>query len=439
MCRRNHRIAFFLIRKREAKQAKLQKQKAARYRDQLEIEQIINHFATSMNSISNTDDLLWDVARNCISKLNFEDCVIYLKDENQNVLIQKAAFGPKTSKESLVNGHTDKINAPVTIPVGKGITGHVALMGKAEIVADTSLDERYIVDDDRRLSEIAVPIIANETVIGVIDSEHSQKNFYTERHLQILTTIAALCATKINTVKAEQQAIEKEMEVLRLNKDFATSQLTALRMQMNPHFIFNALNSIQHYILQGNVVEANKYLSRFSKLQRDILHCSNQQFISLEKELEILNAYLQLEQYRFGGNFTYKITMTDEIEPVEIMIPPMILQPFVENSIWHGLMPLQTERKLSIYFDLESDDILIACLRDNGIGRAASVKLKETNGQMKTGHESKGMSMVQQRLQLLQQQYDKPFEAAISDITDIKGSIIGTQVELKIFIGNKKV
>jgi putative methionine-R-sulfoxide reductase with GAF domain len=165
-------LLFILIRSREAKQAKLQKQKAAGYREQLEIEQIINHFATSMNSISNTDDLLWDVAKNCISKLNFEDCVIYLKDEDRNVLIQKAAFGPKTSKESLTNGHSDKINAPVTIPVGKGITGHVALMGKAEIVGDTSLDERYIVDDDRRFSEIAVPIIANETVIGVIDSEH---------------------------------------------------------------------------------------------------------------------------------------------------------------------------------------------------------------------------------------------------------------------------
>jgi ligand-binding sensor domain-containing protein len=233
--------------------------------------------------------------------------------------------------------------------------------------------------------------------------------------------------------------LEKEMEVLRLHKDFATSQLTALRMQMNPHFIFNALNSIQHYMLQGNVVEANKYLSKFSKLQRDILHCSSRQFISLEKELEILTAYLQLEQFRFGGNFTYKINMTDEIEPVEIMIPPMILQPFVENSIWHGLMPLQTERKLSIYFDLESEDILVACLRDNGIGRAASVKLKQTSGQMKTGHESKGMSMVQQRLQLLQQQYDKPFEAAISDITDIKGNVMGTEVKLKIFIGSKKV
>jgi hypothetical protein len=237
--------------------------------------------------------------------------------------------------------------------------------------------------------------------------------------------------------KAEQQAMEKEMEVLRLNKDFATSQLTALRMQMNPHFIFNALNSIQHYILQGNVVDANKYLSKFSKLQRDILHCSNHQFISLEKELEILTAYLQLEQYRFGGNFTWKINMTEDIEPVEIMVPPMILQPFVENSIWHGLMPVQTERKLSIYFELESDDILLVSVRDNGIGRAASARLKGGE-QINSEHESKGMLMIKQRLQLLQQQYDKPFEVSISDIAGTNGDVMGTHVELKFFIGNKK-
>src|SRR6185436_1288197 len=110
-----------------------------------------------------------------------------------------------------------------------------------------------------------------------------------------------------------------------------------------PHFIFNALNSVQHFILQGNVVEANKYLSKFSKLQREILHCSNQQFITLEKEIEILSRYLELEQYRVGESFSWKINMTDEIEPVEIKIPPMVLQPFVENAIWHGLMPRPSE------------------------------------------------------------------------------------------------
>jgi ligand-binding sensor domain-containing protein len=236
--------------------------------------------------------------------------------------------------------------------------------------------------------------------------------------------------------KQKEREIEKEMEVLRLNKDFATSQLTALRTQMNPHFIFNALNSIQHYILQGNVVEANKYLSKFSKLQRDILHCSTQQFISLDKELEILTAYLQLEQYRFGGNFTWKINMTEDIEPVEIMVPPMILQPFVENSIWHGLMPVQTERTLSIFFELESDDIMLVSVRDNGIGRAAAARLKGVDQNNKE-HESKGMYMVKQRLQLLQQQYDKPFEVSIDDITGINGEVMGTNVGLKFFIGNK--
>ena len=417
-----------LIKEREAEKTALQKIKATSYRDQLEIEKIINYFAASMNNVNSIDEILWDVARNCISKLDFEDCVIYLKDESRNMLVQKAAWGPKTTLEN-------KIINPIEIPPGKGIVGSVALSGKAEIIADTAADARYIVDDIKRLSEIAVPIVNNGAVIGVIDSEHTQKNFYTARHLQILVTIASLCAGKIDILQAEQQTREKEMEVLRLNKDVATSQLTALRMQMNPHFIFNALNSVQHYILQGNVAEANKYLSKFSKLQRDILHCSSMQFITLEKEIEILNAYLQLEQFRFGENFVYRISMTGEIDPDEIKIPPMMLQPFVENAIWHGLMPLRTERNLDISFTLHSDDILLATIRDNGIGRQASARLKHSNG---AGHASKGMSMVQQRLQLLQQQYDKPFDAVITDITDVSGAVHGTQVTLKIFIGDKK-
>ncbi|MES2777570.1 MAG: histidine kinase [Bacteroidota bacterium] len=420
-----------LVKEREAAKTAMQQLKAAGYREQLEIEQIINHFATSMNSITSIGELAWDVAKNCISKLNFEDCVIYLKDENRNILIQKAAWGPKTTEEN-------KIINPIEILPGMGIVGHVAMTGKAEIISDTSQDDRYIVDDIYRLSEITVPIINNGKVLGVIDSEHTQKDFYTKRHLQILETIASLCAGKIDTIKAAQQIREKEMELLRLHKDVATSQLTTLRMQMNPHFIFNALNSVQHFILQGNVVEANKYLSRFSKLQREILHCSNQQFITLEKEIEVLSSYLQLEQFRFGEGFVYEINMTNEIEPVEIKIPPMMLQPFVENAIWHGLMPLKTQRQLTIHFDLYTDDILLATIRDNGIGRDASARLKQTNGSLKKEHESKGMGIVQQRLQLLQQQYDKPFDATITDITDVNGMVQGTQVTLKIFIGNTK-
>lgn len=410
-------------------EAIIQQQKAVAYKEQLEIEQIINHFATSMNGLNSIDDILWDVAKNCISKLQFEDCVIYMKNAEDGLLIQKAAWGPKMAIENT-------IHQPIEIKPGHGIVGSVFVSGKPEIVNDTTADHRYLVDDAKRLSEITVPIISDEEVIGIIDSEHPQKNFYTDRHLQILTTIAALCSVKIKTIVAEQQIMEKEIEVLRLSKDFATSQLTALRMQMNPHFIFNALNSVQHYILKGDVVEANKYLSRFSKLQREILHFGTRQFISLQVEIDMLNRYLELEQNRFGDSFTYSIQTTAEIEPKEINIPPMILQPFVENAIWHGLMPKEKDRSLNIIFGLYDDDILLATLKDNGIGRAASARLKSNST---STHQSRGMSIVEERLRLLQQQYNKPFEINITDITSIDGSGAGTQVILKIYIGDKKL
>lgn len=417
------------VKAKAAAETMMQQQRAAVYKGQLEIEQIINHFAASMNGLHSIDDILWDVAKNCISKLNFEDCVIYMKSDEEKMLIQKAAWGPKMISEN-------KIHQPIEIKPGYGIVGSVFISGKPEIVNNTTADERYIADGARRMSEITVPIISDGEVIGIIDSEHSQKNFYTERHLQILTTIASLCAVKIKTMVAEQHIMEKEMEVLRLNKEFATSQLTALRMQMNPHFIFNALNSVQHYMLKGDVVEATRYLSRFSKLQREILHFGSRQFISLQVEIDMLNRYLELEQNRFGDSFVYTIQTTEKIEPEEINIPPMMLQPFVENAIWHGLMPKDKDRSLHILFDLYDDDILLATLKDNGIGRAASARLRSNSA---STHQSRGMSIVEERLRLLQQQYNKPFEINISDVASIDGTVAGTQVALKIYIGDKKL
>jgi hypothetical protein len=281
----------------------------------------------------------------------------------------------------------------------------------------------------------------NDAVYSFIITLPFWKTWWFLSSVLFVTALLAIVSARarIQFVKnREAEKTAKEMEVMRLNRDLANSQLTALRMQMNPHFIFNALNSVQHFIMQGNVTEANRYLSRFSKLQREILHSSSQQFITLEKEIDIISRYLELEQYRFGESFTYQVSMTDEIEPEEIKIPPMVLQPFVENAIWHGLMPRQKDRALNIHFDLQTDDILLVILKDNGIGRAASALLTQNKVAGKPGHESKGMSMVQQRLRLLQLQYDKPFEAIITDVTDISGTVQGTQVTLKIFIGNKK-
>ena len=118
------------------------------------------------------EEILWDVCRNCISRLGFQDAVVYLLDEKRNVLVQKAAYGPKNPKDF-------EIVHPLEIPVGKGIVGAVAATGQPILVNDTTKDSRYIADDDMRLSELSVPIVFEGKVIGVIDSEHSSKRFFT--------------------------------------------------------------------------------------------------------------------------------------------------------------------------------------------------------------------------------------------------------------------
>ncbi|MEO7211024.1 MAG: histidine kinase [Chitinophagaceae bacterium] len=414
------------IKKEEARKTELQTIKAKSYQHQLEIEKVTNYFASSISDKNSVDEILWDVAKNCIAKLGFEDCVIYLVSKEKKVLQQKAAWGPKTTEEN-------KIINPIEIPFNKGIVGSVSMSGKGEIIYDTSRDSRYIVDDALRYSEICVPILDQGQVIGVIDSEHAEKGFYTSMHLQILTTIATLCADKIKKVVAENMARDKEIELIKLHRDLAASQLTALRSQMNPHFIFNALNSIQQFILTGNIDDTNKYLSKFSRLQREILNQSDKHFISLEKEIEMLTLYLQLEQLRFDKGFEYKIVVDRDIDISEIKIPPMIMQPFVENSIWHGLMSQKVDKKILVEFVLQSENILLAKIKDTGIGRDASAQLKEKNT-AKNQYTSRGLSLITERLRILQQQYNKPFGASISDITDGDGNVLGTEVILSIYI-----
>ena len=388
---------------------------------QLETEQVINYFATSLSGLHNIDDVLWDVVKNCISKLGFEDCVIYLFNKEKNVLIQKAAYGPK-------NIDYREIFNRIEIPLGSGIVGAVGETRQSEMISDTSKDPRYIPDDAVRLSEIAVPITGSNGILGVIDSEHPRAGFYTPWHLQILTAISILVANKIEQLQAEMTSRQKEVELARLQRDVATSQLTATRAQMNPHFIFNALNSVQQYILQGNTDEANKYLSRFSRLQREILNHCDQPFISLQKETDMLKMYLELEQLRFNGTFDFSIAVDDDVDAGEVTLPPMVLQPFVENAIWHGLMPRTGQRKVSVMFRLINDETLHCTILDNGVGRKAAADNKKQNGTV--NHASKGLSLVYERLHLLEQQFQKPFKATIHDMVDENGAASGTRVEI---------
>lgn len=168
----------------------------------LKEEKIISDFATSLYGQKTVEDIFWDTAKNCVEKMGFIDCVVYQLDSNRGQLMQAAAFGPKNPwRREIINR--------IEIPVGKGIVGHVALTGKAEIIKNTTSDPRYIEDDERRLSEITVPLWIDGQVFGVIDSEHPARNFYKRYHLRLLKKMAEIAAERIAKYLSEERLRSK--------------------------------------------------------------------------------------------------------------------------------------------------------------------------------------------------------------------------------------
>ncbi|MDG2471171.1 MAG: ATP-binding protein [Pirellulaceae bacterium] len=181
---------------------------------------LINQFALDLLQKSTLDEIFWLIADKAIADVGFEDCIIYLTDPTKNELIQKAAYGPK-------NLQGREINAPIKIKIGSGIVGAVAKNKKPERVDDTRLDSRYIIDDEFRLSELAVPILMGKDCIGVIDSEHAEPGFYTSQHEEFLTTIASMAATKISDAISTER-LQATIEKLEIVKKTLARQATEL-------------------------------------------------------------------------------------------------------------------------------------------------------------------------------------------------------------------
>lgn len=208
------------------------------------------------------------------------------------------------------------------------------------------------------------------------------------------------------------------------------SRLQNLRLQMNPHFLFNALNSIQQMILANEDLVATRYLSRFSKLLRTILVHSDKETITLKEEIEILNLYVELEAVRFKESFEYRISCDDDIETEEIRIPALLIQPFVENAIWHGLMHKETDRKLLVRFREKGND-LYCVVEDNGIGRKKAAELKLQSGPDKK-HRSKGIDVSMERIKALKNSRGQAGSITIEDLYHADGQAAGTRVAIII-------
>ncbi|MFZ0598088.1 MAG: histidine kinase [Flavobacterium sp.] len=192
------------------------------------------------------------------------------------------------------------------------------------------------------------------------------------------------------------------------NKEIA---LQSLRREMNPHFIFNSLNSVNQFISENKELEANKYLTSYSNLMRDMMENSNKDFISLDKEVEQLKKYLDLEHLRFQDKFDFEITVDEKLDAESVFVPNMIIQPHLENSIWHGLRYLDKKGLLQLKFRLV-DAKVVVIIEDNGIGLTKSQELKTSNQKV---HESRGLNNTKERIGLLNELYKKNISFVIKE------------------------
>jgi ligand-binding sensor domain-containing protein/putative methionine-R-sulfoxide reductase with GAF domain len=415
------------IRRKESAKTAIEKLRAEEFKNRFELEQIINYFSSSLQDKKNLDEVLWDVSKNLIGRMNYEDCMIYMWNANKTKMIQKASHGPKGDPKAINESQFD------VLP-GQGIVGHVAITKEPLIVPDTRNDERYRIDDIKRLSEICVPIIHNNELMGIIDSEHPDVNHYTERDIKILTTIANLVGNKIKQIESEQSLDMKQKEIAFINQQLAEAQLIALQTQMNPHFIFNSLNSIKGMILDNEQQRASRYMSKFANLLRITLNQSKEVFTTLDENMEHLENYLAMEKLRFDDSFTFRITAQDDIDKEDTLIPTMMIQPLAENAVWHGLMPKKGKKKLSIHFSKMGE--CISCIvEDNGIGINHSEQLKKMNRPL---HKSVGLSNLRNRIKILNEKYDTGCSLEIFDLQDIDNSKTGSCAALTFRIITNK-
>lgn len=207
--------------------------------------------------------------------------------------------------------------------------------------------------------------------------------------------------------------------------------LKSLRSQMNPHFIFNALNSVNHFVSQNDERTANRFLSEFSRLMRLVMENSQEDFIPLCKEEEIISLYLKLEHYRFRDKFDYEIIFDESLNKEAVQIPPMLVQPYIENAVWHGLRYKDSKGFLSVRF-VKQDKELLICIDDDGIGRTRSAELKTENQKKQ---ESTGLKNIRERLGIINKVYNSSYKVDIED-GDLNQ---GTKVTLHIPHNSKMI
>ncbi|KAB2907639.1 MAG: histidine kinase [Ignavibacteriales bacterium] len=238
--------------------------------------------------------------------------------------------------------------------------------------------------------------------------------------LSLFTLIAAVLKIRLS------HSAKKNAQELELAERINDLKHRALSAMMNPHFVFNSLNSVQFLVNSDRKEDANNYIAMMATLMRKNLDASSSGFISISDEIERLKLYLEIEKMRFSDRFTFSISVDENINPDTTLIPNMIIQPFVENSIWHGIIESDHKGKITVSFALSSNSVIDIKISDNGVGYTKSKQMQ------KNGHISKGIAIIEERLKLLSQKMEMPSPIVIEDLGNTSDDSQGTEIIISL-------
>jgi sensor histidine kinase YesM len=253
------------------------------------------------------------------------------------------------------------------------------------------------------------------------------KLLYERTWFQVLIGLLFLAVTGLLAGLVIRRIRKREQEKTATNKRISELEQLSRKAQMNPHFIFNSLNSIQQYVMDTDVAGANKFISGFSRLIRQTLDFSSKPEISLEEELDYLTNYLEIEKTRLENAFDWVVHVDKAVDPAEYYIPPMILQPFVENSVRHGLRFRRDKHGVVTITVKRVNDHLVCILEDNGVGRKAAMQYKSISP---INYQSKGLSLTADRINMFNQEHAQKITMQIDDLEDEMHHALGTRVTI---------
>ncbi|WP_445431399.1 histidine kinase [Chryseobacterium indoltheticum] len=342
-----------------------------------------------------------ELAEIYIKKNDPKEAIVLLKNAYDIALQKGHTLEAQKSVKKLDSLYNISENTDASVKLYRDFLGKLPDL----VSKDKSLvDNKILEDTEQKISQLLQEKKLKDELIR-------KKNIFNYSLIGVLVLLTGLIIFIFRTLKKVQIK----------NKKIA---LQSLRREMNPHFIFNSLNSVNHFIATNNELEANQYLTKFSKLMRGVMENSSEDFIPFQQELDLLQNYLALEKTRFADKFDYEIEVDESLNTQNLKVPGMLIQPFLENAVWHGLRYRTDKGFLSLKFT-KNNDLLKITIKDNGIGIEESKKQKTEHQKTREG---RGMKNTLERIKLLNDLYKKNI------ICTVKDSENGVFVEVSMII-----